>query len=337
MRMHIAGQAERSIQHMTTIEWTHRQDTKPRSWNMIGGCSKVSPGCDHCYALRDSYRIANNPNHPARYEHICRKIDGELYWTGLVIGDWDALEKPLHWQKPSTVFVASMADLFHKHVPDEFILEALTVMLRTPRHTYQILTKRSRRMYRFFQRYTLDGRYFVTDSASFRCHPWPQEHIWLGVTAENQKMFNRRARDLVHTPTAIRYLSLEPLLGPIDLSSYLGGLSFCHTCGGTGCAIGGTDCPACLGQGEVRSPALIDWVIVGGESGPHARPMELAWARSITEQCQQAGVPVFVKQLGSHWARQSDGSSEPGRKGENMEAWPGDLQIRQFPDAPRGA
>ena len=210
----------------TTIEWTEA------TWNPVTGCSKVSPGCLNCYAERMAKRLQamGQPN----------------YRDGFAVRTHDhMLEVPSSWARPRMVFVNSMGDLFHEEVPIDFITRVFEVMRSTPWHTYQLLTKRSERL---------------VEVATLL--PWP-ENVWLGVTVEdNERLF--RVERLVEIPSAVKFLSIEPLLGPLpDLN--LDG---------------------------------IDWVIVGGESGPRARPMEQEWVCSIRDACIGAGVPFFFKQWG---------------------------------------
>lgn len=210
----------------STIEWTDE------TWNPVTGCREVSPGCDHCYARTFAERWRGVPGHP--YEHGFDLTFHE-----------ERLLQPYHWRTPRMVFVNSMSDLFHKDIPDEFIERALFVMYATPRHTYQVLTKRPERMRRFLSAKPV------------------QPNIWWGVSIENAD-YAWRAGMLRETPAAVRFLSLEPLLGHI--------------------------------------PAVIlrdmDWVICGGESGPGARPMELQWVRDIRDDCQAMSIPFFFKQWG---------------------------------------
>ena len=221
---------------MTAIEWTDK------TWNPVTGCTKVSPGCAHCYAERmterfDRQKFSEIVLHPSR------------------------LNAPLHWRKPRRVFVNSMSDLFHEDIPSAFILDVFSVMNEAKQHTFQVLTKRAGRMLEWVSRY--------------QEHPAP--NIWLGVSCEDQPRAAERIPFLVRIPAVVRFVSLEPLLGPIDLSL----------------ARGGHD----------RS---IGWVIVGGESGPKARTMSLVWLRHIVERCRYYGIPVFVKQ---------DSGRYPGMRG----------------------
>lgn len=209
------------------IEWTDA------TWNPIAGCTQISPGCAHCYAKTFAERFSSVRGHP--YEN---GFDLQLRP--------ERLAQPLDWKRPRTIFVNSMSDLFHPGVPDEYISEVFEVMRAANHHRFQVLTKRSRRM-----------------AELANSLPWP-ENVWMGVSVENRR-FVSRVDELRSIPAVVRFLSCEPLLGPLTLN---------------------------LDQ--------IDWVIVGGESGPRSRPMDPDWPRSILEQCVSADVPFFFKQWGSH-------------------------------------
>lgn len=262
------------------IEWC--TDT----WNPVTGCTKVSAGCDHCYAERITERFHG----PGSFERV------QLHE--------DRLEEPRHWRKPRRVFVNSMSDLFHDDVPDEFIARVWEIMAATPRHTYQILTKRPARMRAWLRRCRQwDG--YITDNGKAcsayggtgvivgRPESWPLPNVWLGVSVEDQKRAELRIPRLLTTPAAIRFLSCEPLLAPIDLKRAVWTMGSERGHGLTASFVhGGGCCDRFHG---------IDWVIVGGESGPKARPMLPDWARSLRDQCQAAEIPYFFKQFGE-WA-----------------------------------
>jgi len=249
------------------IEWTDA------TWNPVRGCSRVSEGCRNCYAERIAARFCKLP---AEYEGTFRPLGifggfSEMTkagprWTGKVALIESKLDEPLHWREPRRIFVNSMSDLFHEALPDEAILRVMKVMERAPQHTYQVLTKRAERM-----------------------RDWVRKHLYgimprylhLGVSAEDQPTADARIPLLRQTPAAVRFLSLEPLLGPIDV--YRSAKGF--TCAGTD-------------DGREHPLRGIDQVIVGGESGPGARPMNPDWVRSIRDQCVAAGVPFFFKQWG---------------------------------------
>lgn len=265
---------------MTKIEWTDV------TWNPVTGCSKVSEGCRNCYAERLSHRFGWT----------------KKPWTGPNAGENlklhpERMEQPLRWKKPRRVFVNSMSDLFHEEVPFEFIQDVFDVMVKAWWHTFQILTKRPERMKNFMERFMAQRREYAEtlkdNEIRRQAREWaahPPKNIWLGVSVENQKAADERIPYLLETPAAVRFLSCEPLLGPVDLSGYkpFDGECFCQE------RVDG--CKPRLAKGCPET--AIDWVIVGGESGPGARPMHPDWVRSLRDQCQQAGVPFFFKQWG---------------------------------------
>lgn len=267
----------------TGIEWTDE------TWNPTTGCDRVSPGCDHCYAATMAARLKGmgQPKYQA---------DGDPRTSGPGFGITehpDALSAPLHWRKPRRVFVNSMSDLFHPKVSDEFIARVWAVMAATPQHTYQVLTKRPKRMRTWVTYWGSTWREGVLE---------PLPNVWLGTSVEDQTRADQRIAALLETPAAVRFLSCEPLLGPVDL--LLDVLPVGRTLG---------------------------WVIVGGESGAGARPMDVEWARDLLDQCTAADVPVFVKQLG---ARPTNGGrpielAHP--KGADPGQWPWFLRRQEFP------
>lgn len=288
----------------TPIEWTDA------TWSPVLGCSPESAGCAHCYATRTVWRMAHNPNARIagpRQGLVEKTTAGVLRWTGEVRCLPDQLDVPLRWREPRRIFVCNQADLFHESVPDDFIEAVFGVMSLCGRHTFQILTKRAERMRRWVEGATL-GRCqaeackrsvdIVTprrrlDRADGEVinGPWPLPNVWLGVSVEDRRSRNDRIRELERTPAAVRFLSCEPLLED------LGDLAL----EGTG----------------------IRWVIVGGESGPGARPCDVAWVRSLVEQCRAAGVPAFCKQLGAHVLDRNDA----GFDGDDGDAWPADTCV----------
>jgi len=282
----------------TKIEWTDA------TWNPVTGCTKVSQGCKHCYAERQWPRLTSIP--------------GTLY-SGRSFTDVEChahrLDQPLRWKKPRRIFVNSMSDLFHESVPFEFIASVFAVMSVTTRHQYQVLTKRPDRMLEFFKWVLMEkdnGCWYPIKANDFgagdrifdhwpehinwvncgydNCGPlFPFENVWLGVSVEDQETADERIPLLLQTPAAIRWLSIEPLLGPVDLTM---ALEQFHT-----------HDPLLN-----RNPSPVQWVVVGGESGPKARPMHPDWVRSLRKQCQTANVPFFFKQWGE-W-RPVDGLGE---------------------------
>jgi protein gp37 len=272
----------------TSIQWTEA------TWNPTTGCTKVSEGCRSCYIERTpSFRMAGRTF-----------VNGS---TGVRLHP-DRLDAPLHWRKPRRVFVNSMSDLFHEDVPEEFIAQVFLSMNQTNHHIYQILTKRPQRMLNFSRK---------CESMSKVNGSWPMPNVWLGVSVEDQATADERIPILLQTPAAVRWISAEPLLGPIQLTG---------TCSP----------PACFNALIPGRYPKLDWVVVGGESGPGARPCDLAWIRMIKNQCQAAKVPVFVKQLGRepfviHKTGNKNWIGLKDKKGGDIDEWPKDLRVREFP------
>jgi protein gp37 len=286
------------------IEWTET------TWNVASGCTKVSAGCDHCYIERTPpFRMAG------------RRFDkpGVGGTTGVTLRP-ERLGMPLRWRKPRRVFVNSLADLFHEAVPDQLILDTFAVMALTPRHTYQLLTKRPARMRSMLSRPDFQSEVAVSaiKFGEVPCGPWPMRHVWLGTSVESQQWADIRIPALLGTPAAVRWLSCEPLLGPVNLQPYLP-RQFEREQGGYW--VYGTD-PLGTDKRWMSGPA-IGWVVLGGESGPGARPMELAWAESLVAQCQSAEIPAFMKQLGSRW----------GKDHHDINRFPERLRVREYPQA----
>jgi protein gp37 len=251
----------------TEIEWTDS------TWNPTTGCTKVSSGCDHCYA-----------------EKITERFHGKGSFAEVKLHP-DRLDKPLHWKKPRRIFVNSMSDLFHQDVPDEFIEKVFVVMASTPQHTYQILTKRHARMRSVLKEMTARRE----SGAVLSSREWPLRNVWLGVSVESQQWADIRIPALLETPAAVRFLSCEPLLGPVDLSAWLDTPPSC------GCGVAPDGAPGAIGcsaECVEPEPSGLGWCIVGGESGLGSRPMHPQWARSLRDQCVQAGVPFLFKQWG---------------------------------------
>ena len=322
---------------MSNIEWT---DT---TWNPVVGCTPVSPGCLNCYAAQlAGTRLANIPSQRESYAGLTVLRDGRQVFNGSVRCLPERLAEPLKWRKPRMVFVNSMSDLFHEAVPFEFIDRVFAVMALCPQHTFQVLTKRPERMAEYMTDIGTHERVQIAaqpycKGREFDLRTWPLPNVWLGTSVEDQARADLRIPHLLRCPAAVRFLSCEPLLGPVDLSAFFGGKY--------------------VGlPGDVVHPNYnfgIHWCIIGGESGPNARPCDVAWIRSIVRRCRDAGVPVFVKQLGA-WPRELSAGNPPApmpwvwddggeqierwykprdRKGGEPSEWPEDLRVRQWPGA----
>lgn len=307
----------------TGISWTDM------TWGPLVGCTKVSSGCASCYAVREVHRLAHNGHSKIAADFaglVERHANGHLDWTGTVRFLKDRLEQPLHWTKPRRIFVNSMSDFWHEDVKDPWIDQLFAVMALTPQHTYQILTKRAENMERYFainqaclweridKASTFFGAYHANLDTPGR---WPLPNVWLGVSVEHEAEL-RRIEYLCDIPAAVRFVSFEPLL------EHLGNI-----------------------QERLR---LIDWAIIGGESGPKARPFRLDWAWSLIRQCQATGVSVWMKQVGSnaydyheylHMDLNKYGVCAgcrdcryPTRQraGADPVEWPADLQVQEWPD-----
>lgn len=284
------------------ISWTDE------TWNPLRGCTRVSEGCRNCYAEGVAARFSK-PGQP--YAGLAAFVGAkrEPRWTGKVALAEHLLDQPLRWRKPRRIFVNSMSDLFHESVPDEWIDRIFAVMALCPEHTFQVLTKRPERMQNYVTHLyeTDEGIERLSDAAvavsGSPCAAYvedvtpPIHNIWLGVSVEDQATADERIPLLLDTPAAKRFISAEPLLGPVDLTPHLWGKAKpCDECpqdGDCGCGF--------YPRGAVPNEPALDWIIVGGESGPNARPMHPDWVRSLRDQCAAAGVSFFFKQWGE-WA-----------------------------------
>lgn len=242
----------------SAIEWTDA------TWNPVAGCTIASAGCSNCYAMRMAARL--NAMGSRKYQGLTRRSGGRHVWTGRVNLDVASLNIPHGWRKPRKVFVNSMSDLFHEEVPAEFIAEVWRTMLATPRHTYQVLTKRPERM-----------RELLTDGTL-----QPAPNIWLGTSVEGEAVLSR-LDELRETPAFVRFVSFEPLIDGV-------------------------------GAADLRG---IHWAIVGGESGPRARPMDPDWVDEIEELCRRDGVAFFFKQWGGR-NKKATGRELHGRTYDEM-------------------
>lgn len=302
----------------TKIEWTDI------SWNPVTGCRECSPGCANCYAARlAATRLADH----RRYQSLAvLGANGHAHWTGEVHLHHDKLLEPYRKRKGKKIFVCDMSDLFYEEVPENFIDKVFAVMACSPQHTFQVLTKRVERMAHYMERLADSLRHFIQAASAWGLNvpeeiPYPLPNVWLGTSIENQKTADARVPVLARIPAAVRFLSIEPLLGPIRL-------------------------PHCT-----RS---IHLGILGGESGDNCRACDIEWMRSLRDQLHGFGSAVFIKQLGSkpfateycdrppvagRTIQSADGKSWQtilnlrSRKGADTAEWPEDLRIREFPRA----
>ncbi len=332
----------------SSIEWTKR------TWNPVRGCTPVSPGCKHCYAAREAVRHAGEGG---AYEGLAKSTKAGPRWTGKVRFVPEKLAEPLRWQKPVKIFVNSMSDLFHESLTFEQIAAVFGVMAAARRHTFQVLTKRPERAVEFFKWLGADR------DAVFKCvlavsrllrgfwpsderpdpgwqDRWPLTNVWLGVSAEDPPTAGERVPAILECPAAVYFVSYEPALAAVDLRPWLQAK-----------LIDGGMNPQAFGRSH--ESRRLDWVIAGGESGPKARPADVAWFRDVLDQCKEAGVAFFMKQLGAvpvlahddkTWPREFPPHVEieprPGRpdvlhlrdrKGGDPSEWPEDLRVRMFP------
>jgi len=307
------------------------------TWNPVRGCTRVSRGCEQCYAEKIAARFCGEPGSP--FYTFARQ--GPARWTGKVELVPEKLEEPIHWRKPRRVFVNSMSDLFHERLSNEDIAAVFGVMGFCSHLTFQVLTKRPERMKRWFE--WLEGKdrprelwrippaLFLPANVVVAPGNWPLPNVWLGVSVEDQTTADARIPVLLETPAALRFVSYEPALGPVDFER---------------------EAPVNTNRGpksvqplycaEANGVGKLGWIIVGGESGPKARPFDVARAFSVVEQCRRAGVPCFVKQLGAYpildprYVRPGATRRLRDRAGADPSEWPEDLRVREFPEVHRG-
>ncbi len=320
---------------VTTIEWSDR------SWNPTRGCSSVSPGCENCYAARQALRFSNLVNgRPGPYKGLVRRMKSGLpQWTGKVPLIKKALAEPLSWHGPLEIFVNSMSDLFHKELDDQEIASVFGVMAERQDLLFQVLTKREDRLLDWYAKLEGAVASCVAPAQTVYCliaaqralgvcsdviglrqptAPWPLPNVAIGVSAETQHYADLRWEKLSQVPAVLRWISMEPLLGPITMR---------------------------------RWATLPDWIVVGGESGPGSRPCEVSWIEDLVRECQQLGVKVFVKQVGrrplirqnyiTQWASSVTAKCWSAQyldlfegrtkhiKGGDPAEWPGHLRIRE--------
>jgi protein gp37 len=261
------------------IEWTQKV------WEVTGGCTKCSAGCQNCWAIKEVWRLANNPKQSDKWKGLVEKKNGVLNWTGKIKTFDDALNIPLKRKKPITYFVDSKSDLFHPRVPFEFIDDIFNVFNKCPQHIFQVLTKRIKRMAQFI--------------SAWRDYPYP-ENLWPGVSVCTQKEADEKIPILLQILATVRFLSIEPMLEDIWIGD----------CLGVSEAVMPTPFYGAKKYNKILKkqwslpglkdvPSLIDWVIVGAESKGRGigRPCKAEWIDSILNQCKAANVPCFVKQI----------------------------------------
>ncbi len=376
---------------MTSIQWTDQ------TWNPVVGCTPVSPGCLNCYAAAQAPRLGRMGQ--TQYVGLTtnyaveRRADSptRAMFNGRVELVGDQLHKPLGRKKPTRYFIASMGDLFHEAVPFEFIDRVFAVMALCPQHTFQVLTKRPERMAEYlggdwafrvgkmlvdvgpdpFREMIalMKVSYQACGDAMRRAKAGPLPNVWVGTSAEDQTRLEERVPHLLKCPAAVRFLSCEPLLGPLEFGQMVKGTTRVHMCMDVRGAIRNKsfdgfqhpdgkamtrreaedalfelhstgvkviplgscddfdDQTGCRGH---RSPR-IDWVIVGGESGTQARRCDTRWIQGVVSQCKAAGIPVFVKQLGTDCCFVA--MKDP--KGGDPDEWPEDLRVREMPEVKR--
>lgn len=300
----------------TKIEWTDA------TWNPITGCSVISPGCTNCYAMR--LAGTRMKTHPSRAGLTIDSKAGPV-WNGQLRFNEQWLLQPLQWNKPRRIFVCAHGDLFHENVVDDWLDKVFAIMALNPHHTFQVLTKRAGNMRRYLaDPQTPDGINEWCDKLApghwhrrelYDFHDGlPLKNVWLGVSCETQEWADKRVPDLLATPAAVRWVSAEPLLGPIDFTClhYDGLTNIDALTGRHGLTFGG-ECNR------------LDWIVAGGESGAGARPMHPDWVRSIRDQCAGAGVAFHFKQWGEHQPLEliDDGRPEPWRRSSDgiRECW----------------
>lgn len=314
------------------IAWTDA------TWNPVTGCSHVSEGCRNCYAEREWPRLTR----------LLQAYSGRSFEN--VACHPERLNQPIRWKHPRKIFVNSMSDLFHPDVPEGFIDRVFAIMALCPQHTFQILTKRPERMNRYMRHIEdkeLDRILFREDMVM--CTPeWPVNaftdgpipdfsNIWLGVSVEDQKSAEERIPVLLETPAAVRWVSVEPMIGPVTFRWAKWQSVFKETIEGL------------LVRNHLDGLRRLDWIVVGGESGQSARPMEAEWVRKIVHECREAKVPLFVKQLGARFSDEKNGIAGASlnipqeaidllgrrlkhRSGSDMEEWPEELKVREYPE-----
>lgn len=312
----------------TDIEWTDA------TWNVITGCSVLSPGCTNCYAMR----LAGTrlKHHPSR-EGLTIDTKAGPVWNGQVRFNEEWLTQPLQWRRPRNIFVCAHGDLFHDEVPDAWLDRVFAVMALAPHHQFQVLTKRAKRMRDYFRdpgavalrvqdvvdNMEPDGVWKFPGHEPWVADSFPLANVWLGVSTEDQARADERIPHLLATPAAVRWLSVEPMLGPIDLTAVAGDIG-----------VGLHSFDALRGRnvhhddGDAWTAAgRLHWIVAGGESGPGARPMHPEWPRLLRDECAAAGVPFFFKQWGAWYpAYGGSGAAVDQRSIRALHVWGDPLQ-----------
>ncbi len=325
----------------TKIEWTEYSWNPIRARNRETGrvgshCVHATPGCENCYAEAINHRLGTGLDFAA-----WNREKAEVYL------DEKTLTQPLRWKRPRRIFVCSMTDLFGEWVTDEMLDRIFAVMALCPHHVFQVLSKRAERMRDYASAFATPGRIgrhlralaeakgnaFTLWRSQDRLIHWPLANVWKGISAEDQRRADERIPLLLDTPAAVRWVSAEPLLGPVDLTSKV----YDYGNGLFGDALKWHHLP----YQEPRTYPKINWVVVGGESGPGARPMELRWVHDVVSQCQAEKIPIFVKQIGARpvvggqtYTYYNGGPVDVkprDRKGGDMAEWPSGLRVREYP------
>lgn len=343
-----ASDNDTGLNMSTKIEWAEE------TLNAIVGCRKCSPGCENCYAITTANIRGNHPNEKIRskFAPTVSGSSGKPNWTGQVTFNESVLLAAIKRKKPTVYFVNSLSDLFYDGVSDEIIDKHFAAFALAPQHRFLVLTKRADRMLEYFleihKRLPVRGQGVCTGGLPFcgcgheaapdRSHDsdvgycdteWPLRNVWLGTSVENQKYADERIPLLLQTPAAVRFLSVEPMLGAVGLrrisTMKFRGAEVLDSLTGTLEGMFGDPCPTHL-------PA-VDWVICGGESGLNSRPFYVKYARDIRDQCKAAGVPFFLKQLGA-MPIDEDGSilQLNNKKGGDIDEFPEDLRVREMPE-----
>lgn len=289
----------------TGIQWTDA------TWNPLRGCTRVSKGCKNCYAEEVAYRFSS-PGQP--YEGLIAIGKKGPRWNGQIRLVPGKLDEPIRWTKPRMVFVNSMSDLFHHNVPDEYIAAVFGVMAAAKAHTFQVLTKRPDRMKDWFDwlsQQNLPEREYCAEKAfeltsrketKILTKTWPLENVWLGVSCEDQHTTDKRIPVLMNCPACVHWASYEPALGSVDFSAW------------------------------INKSSNLDWIVVGGESGPKARTFSWVWANDVVTAASGSTTKVFVKQLGSKPILGGSGIiSLKNKKGGDPAEWPQFLRVREYP------